>query len=63
MKGYFRYEAGARTPVFDPEVERFILDASTRLGLIRWSIAQEWIIERMIRSRRLAGEPAVRLCP
>jgi hypothetical protein len=41
MKGYFRYETGARSRVPDPEVERIILDASTRLGLTRRSIAKE----------------------
>ena len=47
-KGYFRYEAGSRTPLPDPEVERIILDASSRAGLARRPIAQEEIVERMI---------------
>ena len=47
-KGYFRYEAGSRTPLPDPEVERTILDASSRAGIARRSIAQEEIVERMI---------------
>src|SRR5271155_3691515 len=47
-KGYFRYDAGSRTPVPDPEVERTILDASARLGIARRQIAQEEIVERMM---------------
>ena len=37
-KGYFRYEAGSRAPIPDPEVERIILDASARLGIARRKI-------------------------
>jgi len=47
-KGYFRYEAGSRTPLPDPEVERTILDASSRVGIARRAITQEEIVERMI---------------
>src|SRR5215469_12616569 len=47
-KGYFRYDAGSRTPLPDPEVERTILDASSRAGIARRAIAQEEIVERMI---------------
>jgi len=47
-KGYFRYEAGSRTPLPDPEVERTILDASSRAGIPRRTIGQEEIGERMI---------------
>jgi len=47
-KGYFRYEPGSRTPLPDPEVERIILDASSRAGLARNQIPQEEIVERMI---------------
>src|SRR6516225_6610076 len=43
-KGYFRYEAGLRTPLPDPEVERIILDASSRAGLARNQIPQEEIV-------------------
>ena len=49
-KGYFRYEAGSRTPLPDPEVERIILDASSRTGVSRRQIQQEEIVERMILS-------------
>ena len=47
-KGYFRYDAGSRAPVPDPEVERTILDASSRAGITRRAITQEEIVERMI---------------
>jgi 3-hydroxyacyl-CoA dehydrogenase len=47
-KGYFRYEAGSRTPLPDPEVENIILEASSRLGVNRRPIAEEEIVERMI---------------
>jgi 3-hydroxyacyl-CoA dehydrogenase len=47
-KGYFRYEAGSRTPLPDPEVEKTILEASSRLGINRRPIGQEEIVERMI---------------
>ena len=47
-KGYFRYEAGSRTPLPDPEVERTILDASARLGVARRTITPEEIVERMV---------------
>ena len=47
-KGYFRYNGGSRTPLPDPEVERIILDASSRAGVARRTITQEEIVERMI---------------
>ena len=47
-KGYFRYDAGSRTPLPDPEVERIILDASSRAGVARRAITQEETVERMI---------------
>ena len=47
-KGYFRYDAGSRTPLPDPEVERTILDASSRAGIARRAITQPEIVERMI---------------
>ena len=47
-KGYFRYDAGSRTPLPDPEVEKIILETSSRLGINRRPIAQEEIVERMI---------------
>jgi 3-hydroxyacyl-CoA dehydrogenase len=47
-KGYFRYEAGSRTPHPDAEVEQIILAASSRLGISRRPIGEEEIVERMI---------------
>jgi 3-hydroxyacyl-CoA dehydrogenase len=47
-KGYFRYDAGSRTPVPDPEVEKIILETSSRLGINRRPIAPEEIVERMV---------------
>jgi 3-hydroxyacyl-CoA dehydrogenase len=47
-KGYFRYNAGSRTPLPNPEVERTILNASSQAGIARRTIAQEEIVERMI---------------
>jgi len=47
-KGYFRYEAGSRTPLPDPEVERTILEVSSRAGIARRPIPPEEIVERMV---------------
>jgi 3-hydroxyacyl-CoA dehydrogenase len=47
-KGYFRYDAGSRAPIPDPEVEKIILETSARLGVNRRPVAQEEIVERMI---------------
>jgi 3-hydroxyacyl-CoA dehydrogenase len=47
-KGYFRYEAGSRTPLPDAETEKIILETASGLGVNRRPIPQEEIIERMI---------------
>jgi 3-hydroxyacyl-CoA dehydrogenase len=47
-KGYFRYEAGSRTPIPDLEVERIILVASGRRGIARRKIGEDEIVERMV---------------
>ena len=47
-KGYFRYEAGSRTPLPDPEVEKIIFETASRLGINRRPIGAEEILERMI---------------
>jgi 3-hydroxyacyl-CoA dehydrogenase len=47
-KGYFRYDAGSRTPVPDAEVEAIILAESSRLGLNRRPIGEEEIAERTV---------------
>jgi 3-hydroxyacyl-CoA dehydrogenase len=46
--GYFRYQAGSRAAIPNPDVERIILDASNRLGIVRRKIASEEIIERTV---------------
>ena len=45
-KGWYRYEAGDRTPHRDPEVERYIVEESARMGIVRRPISQEEIIKR-----------------
>ncbi len=47
-KGYYRYEAGSRAPISDPEVEKIIDDTCRRLGLTRRAIGDQEILERMI---------------
>lgn len=47
-KGYYRYEAGSRAPIPDPEVEKLIDDTCRRLGLTRRTIRDQEILERMI---------------
>jgi 3-hydroxyacyl-CoA dehydrogenase len=47
-KGYFRYEAGSRTPLPDPEVEAIIREAASRLGVARNAIESQEIVERTI---------------
>ena len=46
--GYYRYEAGSRTPVPDPEVERLIVDISRELGITRREISDEEILARCL---------------
>lgn len=46
--GFYRYEKGSRAPLADPEVEKIILDASSRLGVARRPIGREEILERML---------------
>ena len=47
-KGYFRYEAGSRTPLPDPEVDAIIAAAADRLGIVRRAIGAEEIVERTV---------------
>jgi len=47
-KGFYRYEAGARTPIPDTDVENLIVAASRRLGVTRRSIDKKEIVERLI---------------
>ena len=44
--GWYRYEAGNRTPLPDPIVEELILKASAEAGITRRAISDQEIIER-----------------
>ena len=47
-KGYYRYEAGSRAPLPDPEVDEVIRAAQSELGITPREISDEEIIERLI---------------
>ncbi|WP_398466798.1 3-hydroxyacyl-CoA dehydrogenase NAD-binding domain-containing protein [Tardiphaga sp.] len=47
-KGYYKYEAGSRAPIPDPEVEKLIDETCKRLGLTRRAIGDQEILERMV---------------
>ncbi|MCK1479666.1 enoyl-CoA hydratase/isomerase family protein [Bradyrhizobium sp. 197] len=47
-KGWYRYDAGSRTPIPDPEVELLIDQTLTRLGRKRRVVSDEEIIERVM---------------
>ncbi len=47
-KGYYKYEAGSRAPLPDPEVEKLIDETLTRLGRKRRTVSDEEILERMM---------------
>ncbi len=47
-KGWYRYEAGDRTPQRDPELERFIVEESARMGIVRQPISEDDIIKRCL---------------
>ncbi len=47
-KGWYRYEAGDRTPHRDPELEKFIVEESARIGLTRRIISETEIIKRCL---------------
>ena len=44
--GWYRYEAGSRTPIPDPKVEALILSASKAAGIERRAISDQEILER-----------------
>ncbi|MEM7469640.1 MAG: 3-hydroxyacyl-CoA dehydrogenase family protein, partial [Pseudomonadota bacterium] len=46
--GYYRYEAGERTPIRDAAIEQLIEDYSQEKGLNRRKIEAEEIVERLI---------------
>ncbi|MGH7001285.1 MAG: 3-hydroxyacyl-CoA dehydrogenase family protein, partial [Stellaceae bacterium] len=47
-KGYYRYEAGSRAGVTDPETDRIVADMRERLGITPRPIAAGIIVERLI---------------
>lgn len=47
-KGWYRYEAGSRTPLRDPELEAFVVAESARMGIRRRPIGEEEILERCL---------------
>jgi 3-hydroxyacyl-CoA dehydrogenase len=44
--GYYRYEAGNRTPIPDPQIEALIVQASADAGIQRREISDQEILER-----------------
>jgi 3-hydroxyacyl-CoA dehydrogenase len=46
--GFFRYDAGDRTPRPDPEVERLIAEVSRELNIVRRAIPDDEIRERLL---------------
>jgi 3-hydroxyacyl-CoA dehydrogenase len=47
-KGFYRYEAGSRAPLPDPEVEEIIKEASRREGVERRAISDDEAFERLV---------------
>jgi 3-hydroxyacyl-CoA dehydrogenase len=47
-RGFYRYEAGSRTPVPDSEVAALIEQASAKRGIARRTIGAEEIVERLL---------------
>jgi len=47
-KGVYKYEAGSRAPVPDPEVEKVIADYSKEIGVGRRAVGDAEIVERCI---------------
>ncbi|UVK42459.1 enoyl-CoA hydratase/isomerase family protein [Mesorhizobium sp. AR07] len=47
-RGFYLYEAGARTPVPDPQVEALIRDKAAQMGIAPRAIGAEEIIERTL---------------
>jgi 3-hydroxyacyl-CoA dehydrogenase len=46
--GWYRYEAGSRTPLPDPEIEALIASASKEAGIERRQVTDQEILERCI---------------
>src|SRR3569832_2995396 len=47
-KGYYKYEAGSRAPLPDPEVEKLLDEALQRLGRKRRTVSDGEILGRMM---------------
>ncbi|MBR1131586.1 3-hydroxyacyl-CoA dehydrogenase NAD-binding domain-containing protein [Bradyrhizobium iriomotense] len=47
-KGYYKYEAGSRAPLPDPDVEKLIDETLLRLGRKKRAVSEEEILERMM---------------
>ncbi|WP_342735187.1 3-hydroxyacyl-CoA dehydrogenase NAD-binding domain-containing protein [Bradyrhizobium sp. B117] len=47
-KGYYKYEAGSRAPLPDPDVEKLIDETLLRLGRKKRVVSDEEILERMM---------------
>src|SRR5436853_1657 len=47
-KGYYKYEAGSRAPLPDPEVEKLIDETLQRLGRKKRVVSDDEILERMM---------------
>jgi 3-hydroxyacyl-CoA dehydrogenase len=47
-KGYYKYEAGSRAPIPDPDVEKLIDETLQRLGRKRRAVSDDEILERMV---------------
>jgi 3-hydroxyacyl-CoA dehydrogenase len=46
-KGYYKYEAGSRSPLPDPEVEKLIEETLAKMGKKRREVSDDEILERM----------------
>jgi 3-hydroxyacyl-CoA dehydrogenase len=55
-KGIYKYEAGSRAPIPDPEVDRLIADYSKEIGVERRAVSDAEIVERCMYA--LANEGA-----
>ena len=55
-KGVYRYEAGSRAPIPDPEIEQLIVDYSKEAGVERRAVSDAEIVERCLYA--LANEGA-----
>ncbi|MEY2684328.1 MAG: hypothetical protein RJA09_1472 [Pseudomonadota bacterium] len=47
-QGWYRYEKGDRTPHRDPEVERYIVEESARMGITRQAMDETEILKRCL---------------